>query len=167
MKITWTLLNYYIICKRKLRLSYNNMWLEHTSEKVKIGKKLHQNRYNKNKTNNEVSFDCMKIDKINEQNIEEYKKTNVHVESAKLQCLFYLWKLEQKGIKKDYALLKFEENRDNKKIYLTEEKRKYLKNQIRKIKKILKKDNPPWRLSLNWKPAKKCEWCSYHNFCWI
>ena len=79
----------------------------------------------------------MVLDKVTSKYIEEYKKSDSDTEAAKMQLLFYLKNLKDKGITKEGKLIYSEKNKkENKKteiIKLDEENLKKLENCIEQI----------------------------------
>ncbi|UFX82690.1 CRISPR-associated protein Cas4 [Candidatus Absconditicoccus praedator] len=166
-QITASLIAQYMHCPRQGWLFYNNLKSEHTSEKVKIGKHYHELRYDDQDENVEVELDGIKIDKLTKDYVEEFKKANTEFEGVKMQILFYLWKLKQKGVNKK-GLIKFKENQDNIQIELTKDNEKELLNTIQDIESILSSEKIPDKLiNKQGGPHKKCRGCSYYEFCWI
>jgi CRISPR-associated exonuclease Cas4 len=166
MKITASLLQQFIHCPRQAWLFYYNLKTEHTSEFVKIGKIYHQLRYDEDDEMVELEMDGIKIDKLTWKYIEEFKKANTELEWAKIQVLYYLWKLKQKWVVKKW-IIKFKENRKSIKVELSKENEKWLLETIKELENLLKSSQIPKKLENAWKPHKKCKWCSYFEFCWI
>lgn len=99
MKITGTIINYYFHCKRQCYLFANRINMEDNSEDVRIGRVLHEIRAKDGK-NTEIKYDNMVLDKITDKYIEEFKKSDADVQAARMQLLFYLKNLADKGVKK-------------------------------------------------------------------
>ena len=97
MKITGTIVNYYFHCKRQCYLFANRINLEDNSEDVRIGRVLHEIKAKDGK-NTEIKYENMVLDKISSKYIEEYKKSDSDTEAARMQLLFYLKNLKEKGI---------------------------------------------------------------------
>jgi len=188
MKITGTLVYYFVHCPRQAWLFYNNLVQEHTSEDVKIWKILHELRY-EDSDFAEVEFDeWIKLDKINfkkswEVEVEEFKKSWKELRGQVFQVLFYLWKLEQAWIKAIWKLV-FDEKKkpelkqiedldfevEGKKILIpwTKKNKKALEQVLQELEQILSQPVPPPKLlNKSWKPHKKCKGCSYFEFCWV
>ena len=167
INITASLLTQFVHCPRQGWLFYYNLKSEHNSESVKIWKHYHEMRYDENDDNVELELDWVKIDKIQWEFVEEFKKAKTELEWAKIQLLYYLWILRQKWVEKKWVL-KFKENRDNIYVELDEQALQYLQWVIQELKSILESDIIPPRLT-NWKqkPHKKCKWCSYFEYCWV
>lgn len=100
MKINGTIINYYFHCKRQCYLFANRLNMEDNSEDVRIGRVLHEIKA-KDEKNTEIKFENMVLDKITQKYIEEFKKSDADVNAARMQLLFYLKNLEDKGVKKE------------------------------------------------------------------
>jgi len=138
--VTGTLVNYYMVCKRRLWLHAHGITQEHESENVKIGKYYHEQMEEEGE--NDKFINGVKVDKVEGDYVIEYKKSNSSVEASEWQLLFYLWKLKQAGINKK-GILKFKENRDNRKVELTPDKEKRLEEIVAEIGELLEQPNPP------------------------
>lgn len=160
MKITGTIINYYYNCKRQCWLFYNNIRLEDNSEDVLIGKELHKEKETKN---SEIQIDNIKIDKINKNYVIEYKKSNSNLDGAKMQLLYYLYILEQKGIKKNGKLIILEKNKQttNIDIILDEDNKHLLDETLKNIEILLNSKIPCY------KESKHCKKCAYYTYCKI
>ena len=163
MKITGTIINYYFHCKRQCYLFANRLNMEDNSEDVRIGRILHEIKAKEEK-NTEIKFDNMVLDKITQKNIEEFKKSDADINAARMQLLFYLKNLEDKGILKEGKLVCLEKNKKEKieKVILNEENRIQLENCINSIENLINKDLPP-KAQKN----KTCQNCAYYEYCYI
>lgn len=162
--ITGTDVNYYILCKRKCFLSHNKIGLEQNSELVKIGKVLHEQKY-QNDNASEKLIECIKIDKISKDYVSELKKSDSDIESAKWQLLYYLYILKQKGIYRKGKLEFIQQNNQkNKIIYieLTDANEKELIELLKDISELFKSDKIPCTLN-----NRKCKKCAYYDYCYI
>lgn len=113
MKITGTMINYYFHCKRQCYLFANRINMEDNSEDVRIGRVLHEIKA-KDEKNTEIKFENMVLDKMTEKNIEEFKKSDADIRAARMQLLFYLKNLEDKGVQKEGKLVCREKNKQEK-----------------------------------------------------
>ena len=112
MKINGTLINYYFHCKRQCYLFGNRINLEDNSEDVMIGRVLHEIKNNSSKT--EVKFENISLDKITDKYVVEMKKSDSDIEAAKMQLLYYLKILKEKGIEREGKLTFCEKNTNQK-----------------------------------------------------
>ena len=119
MKVNGTLVNYYFHCKRQCYLHGNRLNLEDESENVKIGKAIHEEKYDKEK-NREIAIDNIKLDKLTTKYLTETKKSDADIEAAKWQLLYYLKVLKSKGIIRKGKLEIVEKNKQNKAIIIVD-----------------------------------------------
>lgn len=165
MKVTGTIINYYFHCKRQCYLFANRINLEDNSEDVRIGKILHEIKA-KDGSNTEIKYEDMVIDKITSKYIEEYKKSDSDTEASKMQLLFYLKNLKEKGIEKEGKLIYHEKNKkENNKteiIKLDEKNLKELENCINEIEILVNQKEVP-----KVENTKKCKKCAYYEYCYL
>lgn len=164
MKITGTLVNYYFHCKRQCWLHGNRVNLEDNSELVKIGKQLHKIKSEKAK-NSEIAIESIKIDKINEDYLIEYKKSDADIKAACWQILYYLLVLKRKGIIKKGKLMCMEKNKEVKKVFevkLTKSVENILIKLEEEIRDFIGSSYIP---EFQYNP--KCQKCAYYAYCII
>ena len=165
MKITGTIINYYFHCKRQCYLFANRVNLEDNSEDVRIGKILHEIRAKDNK-NTEIKYENIVLDKVSAKYIEEYKKSDADTEAARMQLIFYLKQLEEKGIIKEGKLIYDEKNKkDGKKteiVKLDESNINKLNKCLEDIEKLINQDKVP-----DVEKNKKCKRCAYYDYCYL
>lgn len=165
MKITGTIINYYFHCKRQCYLFANRVNLEDNSEDVRIGKILHEIRAKDNR-DTEIKYENIVLDKLSAKYIEEYKKSDADTEAARMQLIFYLKQLQEKGIIKEGKLIYDEKNKkDGKKteiIKLDESNINKLNNCIEEIEKLVNQNKVP-EVEKN----KKCKRCAYYDYCYL
>ena len=163
MKITGTIINYYFHCKRQCYLFANRVNLEDNSENVRIGKILHEIRAKDNK-DTEIKYENIVLDKVSAKYIEEYKKSDT--EAARMQLIFYLKQLEEKGIIKEGKLIYDEKNKkDGKKteiVKLDESNINKLNKCLEDIEKLINQDKVP-----DVEKNKKCKRCAYYDYCYL
>lgn len=163
MKITGTMINYYFHCKRQCYLFANRINMEDNSEDVRIGRVLHEIKA-KDEKNTEIKFENMVLDKMTEKNIEEFKKSDADIRAARMQLLFYLKNLEDKGVQKEGKLVCREKNKQEKieKVVLDDETRKELESCIDEINELVNQDEVPKLEKRN-----TCNRCAYYEYCYI
>lgn len=164
MKITGTLINYYFHCKRQCWLFGNRINLEDNSEDVHIGRILHEIKENKNKKA-EIQIENIKIDKITDEYVVEFKKSDADIEAAKWQTLLYIQVLKSKGIDRKGKLEFYEKKKQNKKIIyleLDENKESELENLKKKIDELINNELPPGPIE-----ERKCKKCAYYEYCYV
>ena len=165
MKITGTVINYYFHCKRRCYLFANKINLEDNSEDVRIGRVLHEIK-SKDGKNTEIKYEDMVVDKVTANYVEEYKKSDSDTEAAKMQLLFYLKKLRDKGIYKKGRLIYNEKNnKENKKseiVELNDKNIEKLNNCIKEIEMLINGNTVP-----DVEKENKCKRCAYYEYCYI
>lgn len=162
MKVTGTLINYYFHCKRQCWLLGNRINLEDNSEDVHIGRILHEIREDKVR---EIAIENIKVDKITEEYIVEFKKSDADIEASKWQLLLYIQILKSKGINKRGKLEFYEKKKQNKKIIyvdLNEEKEKELEKLKEDIIGLINNEIAP--IPIN---EAQCGKCAYYEYCYI
>jgi len=129
---------------------------------LEIARIIHEDSYEREKK--EIEFENLKFDLIKTGNkkiiVGEIKKSSRFLKSAKMQLLFYLWRLKNKGLNFTGEILIPKEKKKIP-IILTEELEKELLNAITNIKEIIKKGTPP-----KVKKTKYCSSCAYFELCW-
>lgn len=164
MNINGTLVNYYFHCKRQCYLFGNRLNLEDNSERVKIGKALHEEKY-QGDSNAELAIDNIRLDKLTSKYLIETKKSDADVEATKWQVLYYLSILKAKGISRIGKIEYIEKNKQDKKIVyveLTLEIEVRIQEISEEIRQLIERDTVPPVLH-----EPKCKKCAYYAYCYI
>ncbi len=162
MKITGVMIYYYFICHRKLWYFCNEINMEQNSELVSIGKILDETTYNRENKSILID-DTINIDFIkNGAVLHEVKKTKSIEEAGIWQLKYYMFYLEQRGVKNISAKIDYPLIRESKEIYLEEEDRNILRNIEKNIEEIIKEDKPPKVMN-----DKMCKKCAYFDLCYV
>ena len=142
MNITGIMVYYYFICERRLWYFANQINMEQNSELVQIGKIIDETTYKREKKGILID-NTINIDFINNGAVlHEVKKTKSIEEAGIWQLKYYMYYLEQKGIKNIKAEIDFPLLRETKKIVLEDEDRKVLENVVISIKNIISSAAP-------------------------
>ncbi|MBS7530267.1 CRISPR-associated protein Cas4 [Hazenella sp. IB182353] len=164
MKVTGTMVNYYIHCKRQCWLFANKINLEDNSEEVRIGKLLHELKTEKAK-HKELSIEQVKIDKLTEDYLVEIKKSDADVEAVTWQVLLYLKIIKNKGIERKGKIEFIEKKKQSRKtmtVILTTEQERRLDQMIQQIEQLIAGEEIPAI-----RHDKKCNKCAYYDYCYI
>lgn len=164
MFITGTHFNYYLICHRKLWLFANGINMETTSDLVYEGRVLHETSYPRRAEKyQEIELDGIKIDYYDPRNkvVHEIKKSDKHEEAHEWQVKYYLYVLEQHGVKGATGLLEYPKLHKTDEVLLTTPDREAIREMIANIEKIVHQEHCPGRL-----PKSRCKNCSYFDFCY-
>ncbi|MGB4645842.1 MAG: CRISPR-associated protein Cas4 [Dictyoglomaceae bacterium] len=160
-RVTGIKINYLFVCERKLWLFDRGIGMEHTSEKVLLGKLLDEFSYPKEKKRRVLIDDLISIDILNEDEIREIKYSNKLEEPNRMQILYYLYYLKKLGIQKK-GVLNYPKQKRREIVELTPVEEKKIEDAIKRIEEIIKMDTPP--------PVEKkkyCKRCAYYEFCFV
>lgn len=160
--ITGIMVYYYFVCKKKLWYFANDLGMEQNSELVSIGKIIDETSYVREKKN--VMIDgTINVDFIdNCATLHEVKKTKAIEEAGIWQTKYYMYYLENKGIKNIIAEIDYPLLREKKEIVLDKEDRNMLESVLKDIKEIIKSKKPP-----KMREEKKCKKCAYYDLCYV
>ncbi len=160
--ITGVMIYYYFICERKLWYFINEISMEQNNELVSIGKILDETTYIREKKNimidNTINVDFIKNGAI----LHEVKKTKSIEEAGIWQVKYYMYYLENRGVKNVQAKIDFPLLRETKEITLEPNDRKVLENVIKNIEELARKEGPPQRIE-----SKICKKCAYYDLCYV
>lgn len=159
--ITGTLIWYYFICKREVWLMGHGIEPDEDFHLLEIGRAVHEIYYER--MLREISFEGIKLDllKHREMVICEVKTSSKFLQAATFQLLYYLYRLEEMGLKM-HGEIRIPRERKRIKVYLDEENRNDLLRALKEIKEIVNSEKPP-------EPKKTpfCRKCAYREFCWV
>ncbi|MFW6016792.1 MAG: CRISPR-associated protein Cas4 [bacterium] len=153
--------NYYYICKRKLWLFSKGINMENNSDRVLSGKVLHESSYPRIKKKEILLDDLIKLDAIDGEYVREVKISSKMKKSDRMQLLYYLYCLKNKGIEKK-GLISYVKEKRVEEIELTEEDMKEIEEILIDINKIVQLSTPPKAINLPY-----CKKCSYYEFCYV
>lgn len=159
LKIRGIMVNYYYICKRKLWLFSKGITMENNSDKVLLGKLLHESSYKKERTKEMLLDNLIKIDILDDEKIREVKSSSKMKDADIMQVVYYLYYLKQNGIEKT-GEINYPKEKKKEKIILTEELEKRLEETLKDIKSIVLQDKPP-----KVEKTKICTNCAYYELC--
>ncbi len=160
--ITGNLINAYYVCKRKLWLYAHEIGPDRSHHLLEIGRLYDMYTYKRDKK--EISLEGMKIDILKKREGEilvgELKKTSKFGIAAKMQLVYYLYRLKEQGIELEGELLVPKE-RKRERIKLDDALIRELESAIENIEAIINRDKPP-----SAEKVKYCRNCAYNDFCW-
>ena len=162
-KITGNLVNAYYICHRKLWLFAHEINPSTSNPYLEIGRLIGENSYEREKK--EILMENIKIDLIKKESgnivVAEVKKSSKGLKAAKMQLLFYLYKLKQKSIEAKGELLIPKEKRKIL-IKLDDKSVDMIEKAVVEINNIINMEKPPPVVKTNY-----CKKCAYYEFCWV
>ena len=160
LKTSGTKVNYYFVCKRKLWLFSRGIGLEGSSERVSLGKLLHESSYKRHRKS--VLIDnLIAIDLVSSQEVGEVKYSDKLKEAARWQLLYYLFYLKRLGVEKR-GVINYPKLRKREEVVLTPEAEEKLIEILKGIREVEELPSPP--------PPQKlpyCKRCSYYELCFL
>lgn len=159
-KFTGLEVNYYFICKKKLWWFHRGIQMEQESDRVKLGRAVHENSYERKKK--EITIDDkITLDWRESGVIHEVKLTDRMEEAHEFQLLYYLFYLKQKGVENLSGRIDYPKMRQTHEVFLTQEKEEMLRAALEEMEKIVSSQNAP-----EVEFMKICQSCSYAELCW-
>jgi len=128
---------------------------------LEIGRAIHEIYYERDRK--ELSFEGIKLDVVKRKRkmVFEIKTSSRFLQAAKFQLLYYLYRLEEMGVKMQ-GEIRIPKEKKRIPVSLNEENKKELLKVLSEIRRIVKMESPP-------RPVKThyCRRCAYKEFCWI
>lgn len=159
--ITGSLMNAFIICRRKAWFLSREISPYQENDLLEIGKLIGEDYFKREKK--EILLNNMKIDFVKNDNkhliVAEIKKSSAGAEAAKIQIAFYLYQLKKLGIEATGELLVPKE-RKKEKIILTEYWQSKVEESIEEIQALISESFPPFLTKVSF-----CKYCAYEEFC--
>ena len=160
--ITGIMIYYYFVCKRKLWYFINQINMEQNSELVSIGKIIDETSYKREKKgiliDNTINIDFIK----DGAELHEVKKTKAIEEAGIWQIKYYMYYLEEKGVKNIQAEIDYPLLRQTEQIILEQKDKKILKKVIEEIEELYRNDKIPKKID-----SKICKRCAYYDLCYV
>ncbi|ORX22328.1 CRISPR-associated protein Cas4 [Thermoanaerobacterium sp. PSU-2] len=160
-EVTGSLVQSYNICKRQVWLMAHQIIPDQEHPYIEMGRLIDDISYDRDRK--KINFENVVIDLVRNDNgnllVGEIKKSSKAVESARLQLLFYLYKLKQSGIDAKGQLF-FPDERKKIDVRLTSESEMEVVSAINEIRDIINMDKAP-----AFKKIPYCKNCGYKEFC--
>lgn len=155
-------INYWAVCKRKVWLYSKGLRMEPLSERVTLGRLLHEQAYPDLVRREVLLDDLIKIDVIEaESKILEVKYSRKFKEAALLQVSYYLYYLRRMGAGDLTGELRFPKERKKEQVSLSPEIESAIMEALRSIATIEAMDSPP---AADFTTV--CRVCAYCELCW-
>lgn len=162
MRITGTMFYYYFVCKRKLWCFYHDIRFENESEKVLLGKLLDETSYGRDRKHILID-ETVNVDFIrNWKVLHEVKKSRSIEEASIWQVKYYLYFLQQKGIKIEKGILDYPQIKKRKEICLEKGDNIKIEQILEDIKTIIFQEKMPPTTN-----SKICKNCAYYEYCFV
>lgn len=160
-EITGALMQSYTICKRQAWLMAHQIVPDQDHPYIEMGRIIDDISYGRDRK--KLNFENVIIDLVrNEKDnllIGEVKKSSKAEKSARMQLLFYLYKLKQNGVIARGRLF-FPEERKNIDVELTDYYETNIINAINEIRDIIHREKAPLFQKIPY-----CKNCGYREFC--
>ncbi|MDQ7083118.1 MAG: CRISPR-associated protein Cas4 [Aquificota bacterium] len=152
---------YAVVCERKLWLFSRGISLEHTSDRVSMGRFVDRTYFEGEEGFQDayVSIDFIKTGK--EIVVHEVKLSRSLEEAHLLQVKYYIYYLKNLGLNVRKGVIHYPKLRKVKEVSFSEEDRKLIEETLSRIKEVLSRDSPP-------PPVDKpyCRKCAYFEACY-
>jgi CRISPR-associated exonuclease Cas4 len=160
LTFTGTEVGYYFICKKKLWWFAHGVEMEHTNDRVKMGKLVHEESYARRRKELNID-DRIVLDWREDNVIHEVKLTDSMEDAHEMQLLYYLYYLKCKGVEGLRGQIDYPKLRETKTVELTEEKERVLVQALEEMQRIVGSGHAP---EVDW--MRICAKCSYAELCW-
>lgn len=148
---------YYAVCKRKLWLFHRGIGFEEQYDRVQEGKVLHEYAYGK--LEKEINIDDMAVvDAVDGEWIREVKISSKMESADRLQMLYYLYLLKERGVEKK-GLLSYPKEKKTTELKLGLDENMEVLAAIEGVKSVISGELPRYR------KVKICAKCAYRDFC--
>ena len=162
-RITGTLVWYAMICEREVWLMAHEIEPDRSDARLEWGRFLSEITYPRSRTR-EISLPGMKLDLVERDGprlvVGEVKTSSRFVDAARMQVLYYLWRLREMGVEAE-GELRFPEERRRLTVRLDAEGEEALRQVITRVQAILAQPTPPPPTRIRY-----CRTCAYREFCW-
>lgn len=148
---------YYAVCKRKLWLFHRGIGFEEQYDRVQEGQVLHE--YSYGKLEKEINIDDMAVmDAVDGDWIREVKISSKMESADRLQMLYYLYLLKERGVEKK-GLLSYPKEKKTTELELGLDENMEVLAAIEGVKSVISGKLPRYR------KVKICAKCAYRDFC--
>lgn len=160
-RVTGIMIYYYFVCHKKLWYHIKGINLEQYDENVNIGKIIDEATYSN--AHKHISIDGnINIDFIQKWKVlHDIKKSKSIEEAGIWQMKYYMYYLEQKGIKIEYGMIDYPIIRERKKVLLSKHDKEELDEIVKGIEEIKNLKSPP-----SHKKTKICDKCAFYAYCY-
>lgn len=157
-------LTYLLLCHRKLWLHHRQLRMEDNSPAVAVGKHIDRTSYRRRASKwRQLSFDGIKIDHFDprERLVRETKKSSklehVHVAQVK----YYIYRLEQRGVRGVSGRIEYPRQRRATEVELTNaDRQSTIPNWEAEISRVCELTDCPPVVRKSY-----CKTCAFHDFC--
>ena len=154
--------NYWAVCPRKLWLFAKGLRLEATSDRVLLGRLLHENTYATLPRREVMLDELVRVDVLEgRERVLEVKHSRRLLQAARLQVAYYLLYLRHLGAGELVGELRFPKERRREEVHLTPELEAKVAEALRGVAQVEALPSPP---QVDYMPI--CRHCAYAELCW-
>lgn len=162
LKVSGIKVNYYIVCPRKLWLFSHDLRMEATSDRVALGKFVHERSYQRLPRREVLIDSLIRVDIVEGTGrVLEVKYSQRMKEAARMQVLYYLYYLKRRGATNLVGELRFPRERRREEVALTGDAERSVEKILREIREVEMLPTPP---TTEFMPI--CRTCAYAELCW-
>jgi CRISPR-associated exonuclease Cas4 len=155
-----TEVGYYFICHKKLWWFAHGIHMEHDNDRVKMGKLVHEQSYQRRKKELDIDGKIV-LDWREDGTVHEIKLTDKMEEAHEMQLIYYLYYLKLKGVEGLRGRIDYPKLRQTKTIELDEGNQSKIERALADMKRIVALERAP-----EVEFMKICRSCSYAELCW-
>jgi CRISPR-associated exonuclease Cas4 len=161
LKFKGTQVAYFMICKRKLWLFTKGVSMEHTSDRVSLGKLWDEKSFKGKEgfRDENVSIDFLTTGEG--VVVHEVKLSKALEEAHILQVKYYLYYMKNKGVKISHGVIHYPRARTVIKVELTEKDEKSIGRVLGEMEDLLSSERAPEVINKSY-----CKKCAYFEFCY-
>lgn len=158
---TGTEVGYFVACPRRFWWFNRGLNMEHNSDRVSLGKLVHQQSYGRKKKELNID-DRIVLDWREDGVIHEVKLTDSMEGAHEMQLLYYLYYLKRfKGVEGLRGRIDYPKLRATKDVELSEEREREIEEALSEMRRIVGSPKAP---EVEW--MRICRSCSYAELCW-
>ncbi|MGM0472392.1 MAG: CRISPR-associated protein Cas4 [Bacillota bacterium] len=161
LKVQGVKINYYYVCQRKLWLFSKGIAMEQNSNRVLSGKVVHESSYPRLKDKEVLVDGLFKLDIVDGEYIREVKISSKLTKADRMQLLYYLYYLKQKGVEKK-GIINYVKEKKVEEVELAAEDEEELESVLQAINKLTNQSSAPQVQQLPY-----CKKCAYYELCYI
>lgn len=162
MQVTGVMLYYYFVCKRKCWLFTHGVEAEADNDLVTLGRIIDESTFQRDDKHIEIES-VINIDFIrNRKELHEVKKSKAIEQASVMQVVYYLWFLEQRGVKGLHGVINYPLLKQSVTVELTDDNRKEIEFALQEIRSLIDEQKVPVVIN-----SKICKKCAYYDICYI
>lgn len=159
--VNGNLVQSYVICPRQAWLFSRNLIPDQQHPFIELGRLIDSESYKRDRK--KIHFENLVLDIIKTDGpniiVGEVKKSSKAAHRGKVQLLFYLYRLKERGVEAK-GMLFYPEERKREPVELTSEEENKIVKLIGEIEELISKEKPPPFHKISY-----CKKCAFKEFC--